>query len=109
MMKFTNRDGLWLTLVIVISLAWAADHAFFMACWEMSMPRRIPALRHSGNPYLPSDPGPYEHWAQEMENSDRGEALAKPGFTNVDVPDNRSLFGRIGEVAPTVTLETNQR
>ena len=124
-MKFTIRDGLWLTLVIVISLAWAADHAFFMACWALSERRVDLGVRVPGNPYPPGDLGPYEHWAQEMENSDRGEfqqAPARPEFTaanksrqlqplqSVDVADNPSPFRRIDEViSPSKLAPSRQR
>lgn len=112
-MRFTIRDGLWLTLVIVISLAWAADHAYFMACWELSGRHGDAVVRHPGNPHLSGDLGPYEHWAREMENSDRQEQSQVPQSQSDFVSgedQTPSPLARVEEViAPIKLLPSRQR
>lgn len=112
-MKFTIRDGLWLTLVIVISLAWAADHAYFMACWGLSERHGDAVVRHSGDLYLSGDLRPYEHWAQEMENSDHQEPSQVPhsqsGFVSGEDPTPSPLAHVEKVIAPAKLVPSRQR
>ncbi len=72
-----------------------------MAMWWYAPPfgnRVVPgqANMRAGNPNL----GPYEHWAWEMENSDRDEPRPVPQIHFVEQDPNRSSpFARVLELA----------
>lgn len=93
-MKFTLLSSLLFSIVMVTCCAGAQYGCMILwwATWDRPVDPglRPPSLQSIGFRN-------YEHWSQEIENSDRLEHVPAPGFSQVK-PERRSPFVRLDDV-----------